>query len=179
MLPPHFPGPVWRNPGQLIQIKSFTSWILISPLSQGNCRATDSTGARWCYVDNAHSSSCQDKRFSARYNKWMNNFKLWYSLSCCVPGSLTILGLMRPVPPPSLWLLAPLPRLQPSLDLWVPHMARTSPPMVTQPLDQFPLALEPVDMDLDMDLVMDLLLVLVLVMVLDLDPVLAVCMDPI
>merc|ERR1712152_90111 len=39
---------------------------------QGNCRAADSTGARWCYVDNAHSSSCQDKRFSARFpnNPW-------------------------------------------------------------------------------------------------------------
>ena len=39
---------------------------------QGNCRAADSTGARWCYVDNAHSSSCQDLRFSARFpnNPW-------------------------------------------------------------------------------------------------------------
>merc|ERR1711963_331589 len=39
---------------------------------QGNCRSADSTGALWCYVDNAHSSSCQDKRFSARFpnNPW-------------------------------------------------------------------------------------------------------------
>merc|ERR1712170_247597 len=39
---------------------------------QGNCRSADSTGARWCYVDNAHSSSCQDLRFSARFpnNPW-------------------------------------------------------------------------------------------------------------
>merc|ERR1711963_444227 len=39
---------------------------------QGNCRAADSTGARWCYIDNAYSSSCQDKRFSARFpnNPW-------------------------------------------------------------------------------------------------------------
>jgi len=90
-------------------------------------------------------------------------------------GSLTTLGLMRPVPPPFLLLLAPLPHLQPSLDLWVPHMARASPPMVTQPLDQCPQALDPADMDL----VMVLVLAMVLGMVLDLDPVLAVCMDPI
>merc|ERR1711923_376098 len=39
---------------------------------QGNCRSADSTGARWCYIDNAYSSSCQDKRFSARFpnNPW-------------------------------------------------------------------------------------------------------------
>ena len=88
---------------------------------------------------------------------------------------------MRPVPPPFLWLLAPLPPLQPSLDLWVPRMARTSPPMVTQPLDQFPQALDPadMDMDLDMDLVMVQVLAMVLVIALDLDPVQAVCMDPI
>merc|ERR1712152_132581 len=38
----------------------------------GNCRAADSTGARWCYIDNALTSSCQDKRFSARFpnNPW-------------------------------------------------------------------------------------------------------------
>merc|ERR1719420_1593782 len=71
--------------------------------------------------------------------------------------SLTTHGLMRLVPPPFLWLLAPLPHLQPSLDLWVPHMDRTSPPLV-----QFPQALDPADMDLDMDLHMDLVMVLVL-----------------
>lgn len=94
-------------------------------------------------------------------------------------GSLVTLGPMRPVPPPFLWLLAQSPHLQPSPDLWVPRMARTSPPMVTQPLDQFPQALDPADMDLDMDLVMVQVLAMVLVIALDLDPVLAVCMDPI
>merc|ERR1712172_135979 len=39
---------------------------------QGNCRAADSTGARWCYIDNALTSSCQDKRFSARYHTSYN-----------------------------------------------------------------------------------------------------------
>merc|ERR1712209_310543 len=40
--------------------------------TQGNCLSADSTGARWCYVDSAHSSSCQDLRFSARFpnNPW-------------------------------------------------------------------------------------------------------------
>merc|ERR1711983_472889 len=39
---------------------------------QGNCRSADSTGALWCYVDSAYSSSCQDLRFSARFpnNPW-------------------------------------------------------------------------------------------------------------
>ena len=32
----------------------------------------DSTGARWCYIDQTFGSSCQDKRFSARFpnNPW-------------------------------------------------------------------------------------------------------------
>merc|ERR1712064_87463 len=40
--------------------------------TQGNCLSADSTGARWCYVDSAHSSSCHDLRFSARFpnNPW-------------------------------------------------------------------------------------------------------------
>merc|ERR1712130_908900 len=40
--------------------------------TQGNCLSADSTGARWCYVDSAHTSSCQDLRFSARFpnNPW-------------------------------------------------------------------------------------------------------------
>merc|ERR1711874_638225 len=39
---------------------------------QGNCRSADSTGARWCYVDSAYSSTCQDLQFSARFpnNPW-------------------------------------------------------------------------------------------------------------
>merc|ERR1712073_252504 len=39
---------------------------------QGNCRSADSTGARWCYISSAHSTSCQDLRFSARFpnNPW-------------------------------------------------------------------------------------------------------------
>merc|ERR1712012_1449990 len=47
---------------------------------QGNCRSADSTGARWCYIDNAYSSSCQDKRFSARFP---NN--LWSYEACATP----------------------------------------------------------------------------------------------
>merc|ERR1712170_341228 len=59
-----------------------------------------------------------------------------------LPGSPTTPGPMRPVLPPCLWLLVPLPHLLPSLHLWVPLMVRTSPPMVTQPLDPSQLALD-------------------------------------
>jgi len=34
---------------------------------QGNCRTVDGSGARWCYVDAALGSSCQDLTPSARY----------------------------------------------------------------------------------------------------------------
>merc|ERR1712012_1369056 len=39
---------------------------------QSNCRSADSTGALWCYVDSAYSSTCQGKQFSARFpnNPW-------------------------------------------------------------------------------------------------------------
>merc|ERR1719228_1899759 len=39
---------------------------------QGNCRSADHTGARWCYVDSARRSSCQDLHPSARFpnNPW-------------------------------------------------------------------------------------------------------------
>eukprot|EP00092_Neocalanus_flemingeri_P006398 GFUD01006888.1.p1 GENE.GFUD01006888.1~~GFUD01006888.1.p1 ORF type:complete len:118 (-),score=36.75 GFUD01006888.1:45-398(-) len=39
---------------------------------QGNCQSADHTGARWCYVDSAHHSSCQDLHHSARFpnNPW-------------------------------------------------------------------------------------------------------------
>ena len=33
---------------------------------QGNCRTVDGSGARWCYVDAALGSSCQDLTPSAR-----------------------------------------------------------------------------------------------------------------
>merc|ERR1712154_297851 len=56
---------------------------------QGNCRAADSTGARWCYIDNALTSSCQDKRFSARFP---NN--PWSYEACATPPP-------PPPPPPS------------------------------------------------------------------------------
>jgi len=76
-----------------------------------------------------------------------------------LPGSLTTPGPMRPVLPPCLWLLVPLPHLLPSLHLWVPLMVRTSPPMVTPPLDPSHLALDPMDMDLVLDLGMAVLVV--------------------
>jgi hypothetical protein len=54
---------------------------------------------------------------------------------------------MRPVPLLCLWLLPPLPPLQPSLPLWVPPMVSTPPHMDTQHL-----ALDQADMDqVDMD----------------------------
>merc|ERR1712107_281809 len=64
---------------------------------QGNCRSADSTGARWCYVDSAHSSSCQDLRFSARFpnNPW--------SYEACA------------TPPPPAYVGTPLLHLLPSL----------------------------------------------------------------
>merc|ERR1711982_257957 len=39
---------------------------------QGNCLTVDGTGAQWCYVDAAHSSSCQDLVLSQRFpnNPW-------------------------------------------------------------------------------------------------------------
>ena len=39
---------------------------------QGNCLTVDSTGARWCYVDSDHYSSCQDLVPSQRFphNPW-------------------------------------------------------------------------------------------------------------
>merc|ERR1740131_425500 len=39
---------------------------------QGNCQTVDSTGARWCYVDSDHFSSCQDLVPSQRFphNPW-------------------------------------------------------------------------------------------------------------
>merc|ERR1719300_1846972 len=56
---------------------------------QGNCRSADSTGARWCYVDSAHTSSCQDLRFSARFP---NN--PWSYEACATP----LPGYVAPVP---------------------------------------------------------------------------------
>ena len=57
--------------------------------TQGNCRSADSTGARWCYVDSAHTSSCQDLRFSARFP---NN--PWSYEACATP----LPGYVAPVP---------------------------------------------------------------------------------
>ena len=48
--------------------------ITIPPSSNtcGHIISTDHTGARWCYVDSAHHSSCQDLHHSARFpnNPW-------------------------------------------------------------------------------------------------------------
>merc|ERR1711936_1017559 len=56
---------------------------------QGNCKSVDSTGARWCYIDQSFGSSCQDKRFSARFP---NN--PWSYEACATP-----LPCPRPLPP--------------------------------------------------------------------------------
>ena len=152
------------------------------PLSQGNCRAADSTGARWCYIDNALASSCQDKRFSARYHHHIME-SIQSSLPHSNLGSLTTPGPMRPVPLLCQSLLPPLPPLQPSLPLWAPPMVSTPPHMGTQhlALDQVDMdqaVMDLVDMDqVDMDLVMDQ--VDMDQVDLDLDmAVLAVCMAP-
>merc|ERR1712211_151162 len=64
---------------------------------QGNCRRADSTGALWCYVDSAYSSTCQDKQFSARFpnNPWSYEacallFQWWW---------LQLLPLLPSLPP--------------------------------------------------------------------------------
>merc|ERR1712012_1123008 len=61
---------------------------------QGNCRSADSTGARWCYIDNAYSSSCQDKRFSARFP---NN--PWSYEACATPPPPTYVPYGAPAAP--------------------------------------------------------------------------------
>merc|ERR1712029_1287997 len=69
---------------------------------QGNCRSADSTGALWCYVDSAYSSTCQDKQFSARFP---NN--PWSYEACATPLPVVVA--------PALPLLPSLPPSQSSL----------------------------------------------------------------
>merc|ERR1712209_403149 len=70
---------------------------------QGNCRSADSTGALWCYVDSAYSSTCQDKQFSARFP---NN--PWSYEACATPLPVVVAPAA-----PSAAFTAPLP-VQPS-----------------------------------------------------------------
>merc|ERR1712059_89454 len=53
---------------------------------QGNCRSSDETGAVWCYVDSAYSSTCQDKTPSRRgfTNPTYQN-KAWSYEACATP----------------------------------------------------------------------------------------------
>merc|ERR1712012_520713 len=70
---------------------------------QGNCRSAESTGALWCYVDSAYSSTCQDKQFSARFP---NN--PWSYEACATPLPVVVAPAA-----PSAAFTAPLP-VQPS-----------------------------------------------------------------
>merc|ERR1712059_47033 len=49
---------------------------------QGNCKTADHTGALWCYVDSAYSSSCSDKQLSTRYSQ---QGKAWSYEACSTP----------------------------------------------------------------------------------------------
>merc|ERR1739848_348482 len=62
---------------------------------QGNCRTVDGSGARWCYVDAALGSSCQDLTPSARFP---NN--PWSYEACATPaiGTLECPALVAAVP---------------------------------------------------------------------------------
>merc|ERR1719471_2606889 len=84
---------------------------------QGNCKSVDSTGARWCYIDQTFGSSCQDKRFSARFP---NN--PWSYEACAPPLRPPLPG--RSSPPPR-----PLRRL---------HRPRPLPPRPAGPLPPSP-----------------------------------------
>merc|ERR1711976_273169 len=63
---------------------------------QGNCRTVDGTGAQWCYVDSAYSSSCQDLVPSKRFP---NN--PWSYEACATPsiGSVLCPTAVVPVAP--------------------------------------------------------------------------------
>merc|ERR1712020_605071 len=62
---------------------------------QGNCRTVDGSGARWCYVDAALGSSCQDLTPSARFP---NN--PWSYEACATPaiGTLECPAIVATVP---------------------------------------------------------------------------------
>merc|ERR1712186_195912 len=72
---------------------------------QGNCLTVDSTGAQWCYVDQAYSS-CQDLVPSKRFP---NN--PWSYEACATPATLSTPPTQSPSLSPTLW-------LPPLLDLW-------------------------------------------------------------
>merc|ERR1712013_718614 len=61
---------------------------------QGNCRTVDGSGARWCYVDAALGSSCQDLTPSARFpnNPW--------SYEACATPAIGTLRCSTPIPSP-------------------------------------------------------------------------------
>merc|ERR1719208_184282 len=61
---------------------------------QGNCLTVDGTGAQWCYVDAAHSSSCQDLVPSQRFP---NN--PWSYEACATPSIGSPLCPVAPVYP--------------------------------------------------------------------------------
>merc|ERR1712107_140908 len=81
---------------------------------QGNCRSADSTGALWCYVDSAYSSTCQDKQFSARFP---NN--PWSYEACATPLPVVVAPAA-----PSAAFTAPLP-VQPSYHQFQPMFQPT------------------------------------------------------
>merc|ERR1712080_411244 len=50
---------------------------------QGNCQTADKSGALWCYVDSAYSSSCSDLQSSTRYSQLG---KAWSYEACSTPA---------------------------------------------------------------------------------------------
>merc|ERR1719394_439622 len=50
---------------------------------QGNCNTADNTGAVWCYVDSAYSSSCRDLVHSQRFSR---QGKAWSYEACSTPS---------------------------------------------------------------------------------------------
>merc|ERR1712038_1898949 len=62
---------------------------------QGNCLTVDSTGAQWCYVDQAYSS-CQDLVPSKRFP---NNPWSYEACATPAPGSPLCPGIVAPVVP--------------------------------------------------------------------------------
>merc|ERR1711902_141760 len=67
---------------------------------QGNCLTVDGTGAQWCYVDAAHSSSCQDLVPSQRFpnNPWSYEACATPSIGSPLCPTVAVPAVVAPVP---------------------------------------------------------------------------------
>ena len=142
MPPLHVARHVWKDPGKAAQQFHQVGFLLLTCFFsvQGNCRSSDTTGGRWCYVEGFY---CDDIQYSKSRRDRFGELRKWSYQACSTPAPGTGRCGFKPIKPVIVKPVKPV-FVKPVISKPVISKPVISKPVISKPVISKPIISKPV-----------------------------------